>query len=174
MFDSKLEKKLQSAETTEGRRPEVVGADSGAPISGHPTSEVRAEKAKRRNLTIAYKVRVIETLKTLRSDDGGSTIGAYLRKEGLYYSTVRKWEKQYKHGDLTGALSKTKGNPSGSSSKEIKKLRRKLESTEKKLEQSKIIIDIQKKISKLLGIEQPEFDETTYELKSPLSRKKSQ
>lgn len=161
----------QSTETTGGRRPEGVSVDSGAPATGHPSTEVPVNK-KRRNLTAAYKIRVLETVKSLK-DGGGPSIGSYLRKEGLYASTVRKWEKQYAHGDLSGAHSRTKGLSSGSSSKVIRKLRRKLESTQRKLEQSKIIIDIQKKISELLGIEQPEFDETTYELKSPPSRKQS-
>jgi len=162
----------QSTETTGGRRPEGVSVDSGAPNTGHPSSEVPTGK-KRRNLTAAYKIRVLETVKALKAE-GGTSIGAYLRQEGLYYSAVRKWEQQYEHGKLSGAHIKTKAKSSSASNIEIKKLRRKLASTEKELAQSKIIIDIQKKISKLLGIEQPEFDEKTYELKSPTSQKKSQ
>ncbi len=172
MLSPTIEHMPQSTETTGGRRPEGVSVDSGAPITEHPSSEVPAG-TKRRNLTAAYKIRVLETIKSLKAE-GGTSIGAYLRKEGLYYSAVRKWEQQYEHGKLSGAHIKAKGKSSGASNIEIKKLRRKLASTEKQLEQSKIIIDIQKKISKLLGIEQPEFDETTYELKSPSSRKKSQ
>jgi|APCry1669188970_1035186.scaffolds.fasta_scaffold50741_2 transposase len=172
MSSSAVEIMPQSTETTGGLGSEGVSVDSGAPNTGHPSSEVTTGK-KRRNLTAAYKIRVLETVKSLKAE-GGTSIGAYLRQEGLYYSAVRKWEQQYEHGKLSGAHIKAKAKSSSASNIEIKKLRRKLASTEKELAQSKIIIDIQKKISKLLGIEQPEFDEKTYELKSPNSQKKSQ
>jgi transposase-like protein len=171
MSSTTVEHMAQSTESTGGRRPEGDSVDSGAPNTGHPSSEVPVGK-KRRNLTAAYKIRVLETVKSLKAE-GGTSIGSYLRTEGLYYTAVRKWEKQYERGELSGAHAKSKGKATGSLQLENKKLRRKLASTEKQLEQSKIIIDIQKKISKLLGIEQPEFDETTYELKSPNSQKKS-
>lgn len=167
MFDAKLEKILQSAETPEGRRPEGVGADSGAPTSGHPiSSEVAAKPAKRRNITIGYKIRVVETIKSLRSDEGGPSIGAYLRKEGLYYSIVRKWELQYDRGALTGAQTKAKAKTVATNN-ELQKLRRKLASTEKELEKARFLIDFQKKISWMLGIDQPEIDDKTLEIKSP-------
>jgi transposase-like protein len=166
MNDAKLEKIFQSTEMAGGRRPEDSSVDSGAPLSGHHTnSEVVAKSAKRRNLTIAYKIRVVETIKTLRAD-GGSSIGAYLRKEGLYYSAVGKWERQYDRGILTGAQTKAKAK-TVSTNAEVQKLRRQLVSAEKELEKARFIIEFQKKISLMLGIDQPEFDEKTFELKSP-------
>lgn len=165
MFDAKLEKILQSAETPEGRRPEGVGADSGAQLSGHHSSEVSAKPAKRRNLTIGYKIRVVETIKSLRTE-GGSSIGAYIRKEGLYYSIVRKWELQYDRGALTGAQTKAKAKTVATNT-EVQKLRRKLASAEKELEKARFLIAFQKKISLMLGIDQPEIDEETFEIKSP-------
>jgi transposase-like protein len=166
MFDAKLEKILQSAETPEGRRPEEVGADSGARFSGHQGStEVTPKPAKRRNLTIGYKIRIVETIKTLRTE-GGSSIGAYIRKEGLYYSIVRKWELQYDRGALTGAQTKAKAKTAATNN-ELQKLRRKLASTEKELEKARFLIAFQKKISLMLGIDQPEIDDETLEIKSP-------
>jgi hypothetical protein len=165
MFDAKLEKILQSAEAPSGRRAEGVGADSGAPLSGHQSSEVSAKPAKRRNLTIGYKIRIVETIKTLRTE-GGSSIGAYIRKEGLYYSIVRKWELQYDRGALTGAQTKAKAKTIATNN-ELQKLRRKLASTEKELEKARFLIAFQKKISLMLGIDQPEIDDETFEIKSP-------
>lgn len=64
-----------------------------------PDPEVKAYP-KRRRLTVAYKIKVITTVEELRSQGEGA-IGAYLRKEGLYYSSVHKWAQQHKQGLLT-------------------------------------------------------------------------
>lgn len=167
-----IEHMPQSPEATGGRRPEVASGDSGAPNAGHPTSEVTA-KVTRRKLTVAYKIRVLETVKSLRVEGGGSSIGSYLRTEGLYYSTVRKWEQQYAAGMLSSGPTKGSGKAASVLQIENRKLRRQIESMERKLKKSALIIDIQKKISDLLGIDQPEIDDETYEIKSPSTGKKS-
>lgn len=172
MSHTNVEHMSQSPEATGGRRPEVASGDSGAPNAGHPTSEVTT-KITRRKLTVAYKIRVLETVKSLRTEEGGSSIGSYLRKEGLYYSTVRKWEQQYAAGKLSGGSSKGAGKAATELQIENRKLRRQIEAMDRKLKKSALIIDIQKKISDLLGIDQPEIDDETYEIKSPRTEKKS-
>ena len=52
----------------------------------------------RRRHTLAYKLKVLETVAELRNQGKGA-IGAYLRSEGLYYSTIRAWQRQQDEGD---------------------------------------------------------------------------
>jgi sorbitol-specific phosphotransferase system component IIBC len=129
--------------TEGGRRP------TGVPVEA--TTEVDPSSSRRR-LTIAYKIRVVETVQALRSEGSGS-IGAYLRREGLYYSAVRKWTQQFERGELT-----TRQNESKAKTRQLQaenqRLRRKLEQTEKKLKKTEMIVEIQKKLSSILGLDQ--------------------
>ena len=59
---------------------------------------------KRRRLTVAFKLTVLEPVQTLKSQGHGA-VGAYLRKERLYYSAVRTWERLQAEGKLTSSYS---------------------------------------------------------------------
>lgn len=133
--------------TQGGRRP------TGVPVDGRgvPTSEVEVRRTRRRH-TIAYKIRVLETVAGLRTDGGGA-IGAYLRKEGLYYSTVRKWAQYYEQGKLTSTRSGPKEKSREALQAEIGQLRRKIDQAERKLKKTELIVDLQKKLSLILGLE---------------------
>lgn len=137
----------ETTETQGGRRPTGVSVDG----RGIPTSQVEVRHARRRH-TIAYKIRVLETVADLRTDGGGA-IGAYLRKEGLYYSTVRKWVQSHEQGKLTLTRSGPKEKSREALHSEIHQLRRKIESTERKLKKTELIVELQKKLSLILGLE---------------------
>ena len=83
------------AGTEEGRRPTVVPADTLI----KPDSEVVVHPH-RRYLTVAYKLKVLETVAALQ-EQGQGKVGAYLRKEGLYYSSICSWERLRDKGLLT-------------------------------------------------------------------------
>jgi transposase-like protein len=122
-----------------------------------PVVEVVAHKTRRR-LTIGYKIRVIETVAELKAS-GSSSIGTYLRKEGLYYSSVRKWMQQQERGELSATKSGGKTKSRALLQAEIHRLRRQLESTEKRLKKTELIVELQKKLSLILGLDQVETDE---------------
>lgn len=138
-----------TAGTEGGRRPTVVPAD--APTKPDPEVVVRPH---RRNLTVAYKLKVLETVEALR-EQGEGTIGAYLRKEGLYYSSVRYWARLRDNGLLTGNSKGPKGNNRDAILAENKQLRRQLEQTKKRLAKTEMIIELQKKLSVIMGIDDP-------------------
>jgi transposase-like protein len=107
-------------------------------------------KAQRRKFTAEYKLRIVEEAN--RASDPGA-IGALLRREGLYSSHLVEWRRLREAGAL-GALSKRRGrkptrNPLA---EENGKLKAELARVQKKLEQAELIIDVQKKVSALLGI----------------------
>ena len=163
MEQARVEQVAESPVTEGGGRPTGVTGEEPTPME----VEVVAQK-RRRRLTIGYKLRVIETVAELKAN-GSSSIGSYLRKEGLYYSSVRKWIEQEERGELTSAKSggKTKGREvlsEGSFGQaEIHRLRRQLERTEKKLKKTELIVELQKKLSLLLGLEQGEIEEKNAE-----------
>lgn len=138
-----------TAGTEGGRRPTVVPAD--APAKPDPEVVVRPH---RRNLTVAYKLKVLETVETLK-EQGEGTIGAYLRKEGLYYSSIRYWARLRDNGLLTGTSKGPKGNNRDVLLAENKQLRRQLEQTKKRLAKTEMIIELQKKLSAIMGIDDP-------------------
>ena len=144
-------------ETEGGRRPTGVSG-VGTKLSD---TEVEVRKTRRR-LTVGYKLRVIETVNELKAS-GGSSIGSYLRKEGLYYSAVQKWIHQQEHGKLTSANSGGKTKSRADLQAEIHRLRRQLERAEKKLKKTELIVDLQKKLSLVLGLDQAEIDEKKLE-----------
>ena len=139
---------MEGTTATEGcRRPTGVAVVGGE----IPSSEVEVRHTRRRH-TIAYKIRVLETVAALRTDGGGA-IGAYLRKEGLYYSTVRKWAQSYEQGHLTSTRSGPKEKSRETLQAEIHQLRRKVEQAERKLKKTELIVELQKKLSLVLGME---------------------
>ena len=95
MESLKLHVTHESAGTEGGRRP------TGGPAepSAKPDPEV-VFRPHRRNLTVAYKLKILETVAALR-EQGQGAVGAYLRKEGLYYSSIRSWERLRGQGLLT-------------------------------------------------------------------------
>jgi transposase-like protein len=157
MIEARMEHLPQTPGTEGGRRPTGVPGEA----STTPDVEVLAQPPRRR-LTVGYKIRVIETLAELKANGSGS-VGSYLRKEGLYHSSVRKWMQQYERGQLTATKSGSKTKRTTELQAEILRLRRQLERTEKKLKKTELIVEIQKKLSLILGIDLPEIDEKNAE-----------
>jgi len=111
-------------------------------------------KAQRRKFTAEYKLGIVE--EAGRATDPGA-IGALLRREGLYSSHLVEWRRLREAGAL-GALSKKRGRKPARNplTEENCKLKAELTQVKKKLQQAEIIIDVQKKVSALLGIALPE------------------
>ncbi len=104
-----------------------------------PTEVV--EKATRRTFTKAYKARI---LREIEAAPEGS-IGSILRREGLYSSHLAKWRS-------AASLEERKRGPKKNPlTKEIQRLKQENKKLELRLAQANEIIDLQKKISKILG-----------------------
>jgi len=138
----------ESAEMKGNRRSTGVPAD----VSVRPDSEV-TPRAKRRYLTVAYKLKILETVAALREQGHGS-VGAYLRKEGLYYSSIRTWEKLRDQGRLTSSRKGPREKNREALLAENKQLRRKLEQTQKRLAKTELIVELQKKLSAIMELDE--------------------
>jgi transposase-like protein len=116
-----------------------------------PDPEVPA-KAVRRRFTAEYKVKI---LKEADACTKPGSLGALLRREGLYASNLNTWQRQRKRGVLTALSPKKRGRKQSVRSPlhaENEKLRKENERLTGRLRQAEIIIDVQKKISEILGI----------------------
>lgn len=116
----------------------------------HEPNPEMPEKAKRRTFTAAYKLKI---LKQLDAADEGQ-IGAIERREGLYSSVVSTWRRQRDEGRLSSVAPKKRGRKPTKDPKdrEVERLRRQVAQLEQKLETAELIIDVQKKVSRLLEI----------------------
>ena len=138
-------KTAAGAGTEEGRRPTVVPAPAAAnpELSDRPT---------RRTFTVGDKRRILE--ETDRAAGTGG-IGAILRREGLYSTTLTDWRRQREAGTL-GALTPARRGPKASEpnplAAELAKAQRENARLQQRLERAEAIIDLQKKLSDLLGI----------------------
>ncbi|QOY92282.1 transposase [Paludibaculum fermentans] len=84
--------------------------------------------------------------------DSGS-IGALLRREGLYSSHLTNWRRERNAGITQGLTPRTRGPKPriDSSTKEVQRLLRENERLTERLRKAEIIIDVQKKVAALLG-----------------------
>jgi transposase len=116
-------------------------------------------KAKRRTFTAKYKREIV------READGctesGET-GALLRREGLYSSHLTVWRRELAAGQLA-ALAPKKRGPKGKQvdpqAEELAKVRRQLAAATARAERAELIVEVQKKLSLMLGLELPKLDE---------------
>jgi transposase len=118
-----------------------------------PDPEV-SEKKDRRNFTAAYKLKILQEAD--KCTEPGQ-LGALLRREGLYSSNLTTWRRQRKEGVLDALSPKKRGRKEKEKNPlvpKVLKLERENERLRKQLKKAEIIIDVQKKISEILGISQ--------------------
>jgi transposase-like protein len=99
-------------------------------------------KAKRRQHTAQYKLRILRELDEAK---GSSAAGAIMRREGLYSSLVSKWREQRKRGYLTSGAQR-RGPKSDPAAAELERLQRENQRLREKLERAELIIDVQKNL----------------------------
>jgi transposase len=105
-------------------------------------------KAKRRQHTAEYKLRI---LRELDECTGKGDIGAVLRREGLYSSLVSKWREQREQGSLNGLSGQRRGPKIDPNAAELARLQRENKRLKEQLERAELIIEVQKKVARLVG-----------------------
>ena len=120
-----------------------------------PDPEVSVVAKKRRYCTNNYKLRILAELDTCT---GTGEKGKILRREGLYSSRISAWRKARAEGRLESSQQKRGRKKIAEEPTKLKSLARENAKLKRELEKAKAIIDIQKKVSALLGIVSPEPD----------------
>lgn len=119
--------------------------------------EVSAKRTRRR-----FSAR--EKLAILEEADGctkAGELGALLRRKGLYSSSLCEWRRARERGELDGLTPKKRGPAPKvvtAAEKEVLDLKRALAKAEARLKRAEALIELQKKISELLGIQQPQYN----------------
>jgi transposase-like protein len=110
-------------------------------------------KAERRRFTAEYKLRVLHEVDQCKQP---GEIGALLRREGLYWSNLITWRKQRGSGELVGLRGKRRGpkrrekNPLAHRVRELERENARLK---RRAERAEGIVELQKKVSEILGID---------------------
>jgi transposase-like protein len=146
---------VAAAERSEDERSEtersgaVATAAINAEVVARPDPEVVA-KAKRRKFTAAYKQQILAKADAV-SEHGG--IGALLRREGLYSSTLVSWRRERNVSVRQGLEPRKRGPKSkrNAFAEENQKLQRANDRLTEQLRKAELIIDVQKKVGTLLG-----------------------
>lgn len=119
-----------------------------ASMVDRPDPEV-PEKAKRRRFTAEYK---LWALKQVDACTEPGQVGSFLRREGLYSSHLVAWRRARDAGALH-ELARNRGKRGVHPlEKANEKLRRHNERLKRSLDQAHRIIEVQGKVSELLGI----------------------
>jgi len=136
------------------------GAHSMPSLPIHPPDPEVPEKPTRRRFSAEYKLDILRQADSSRSS---GEIGALLRREGLYSSHLTTWRRQREAGMLSGLSPKQRGRKASRHplQPEMDRLRKENRRLQKRLKKAELIIDIQKKISQMLGIplKNPELEE---------------
>jgi transposase-like protein len=120
-----------------------------------PDPEVVA-KPMRRRFSAEYKLRILHEAERQREP---GAIGALLRREGLYSSHLTTWRQQRRRGELQGLTPAKRGRQADPQAAEIARLQRENERLKAQLERAELIIDVQKKLSRMLGLPETPSDE---------------
>jgi transposase len=115
-----------------------------------------AVKPTRRKFTPEYKLKILQETDQCRPGD----IGAVLRREGLFSSQLATWRREREIGLMQGLDPRRRGRKPHPLEAENALLRKKLARTERKLEEAEVILETQKKLCQLFGMNPlPEVDE---------------
>ena len=135
----------------------ATGSKVGPDPKVHPNPEVVAQ-AKRRRFTAEYKHAFLMEADQAKGTGG---IGALLRREGVYSSTLTAWRRE-REAVVRQALSPQKRGPKSKRDpfqEDNQKLLKENARLTEQLRKAEIIIDVQKKVGTLLGWALPTQDE---------------
>ncbi len=119
-----------------------------------------SEKAKRRRYSAEFKARILREAEACTAP---GELGAMLRREGLYSSHLAAWRAQAKSGQTTGLEPKRRGPTArvvDARDKQIVELQREVTKATRRAERAEALVELQKKLSQLLGIALPGPEET--------------
>jgi transposase len=113
-----------------------------------PETEVVA-KAQRRRFTAEYKRRIVREADVCTEE---GAIGALLRREALYSSHLSAWRREIKEQEEAALAPKKRGPRVDPRDQKLAELTRENQKLQTRAERAELLVEIQKKVSMLLGI----------------------
>ena len=123
-------------------------SQDGTTTTDQPDPEVRPN-ARHRQFTAEYKKRILDEADACTTS---TERGALVRREGLYSSHLFAWRRQRAQGALDGLTPKKRGPKTDPLATENARLQREIERLQAQLQRAETIIEVQKKLSQLLGL----------------------
>jgi transposase-like protein len=157
-----LSARLEEPEATTSER--TIGAAAGGASNAaqeHVVEPDQISKASRRRYTREEKLRILRLAEACKER---GQLGALLRREGIYFSTLRQFRLQRENGRLEPGHERDKQAARAelaADKKRIADLETQNRQLKRQLEQAELIIDVQKKLSQLLGITLPSTQESS-------------
>jgi len=139
----------------EGERSEPERNGDPATSAGSQAQEVPdpqvLERPQRRRFTVEYKAGIVREADACTEH---GQIGALLRREGLYSSQLTQWRRAYREGALSALKDDKRGRKRTKHplEKENERLKKANVCLERRLSQAEAVIDVQKKLSEILGV----------------------
>lgn len=116
-------------------------------------------KAERRRFSAEYKSKILKAADACRLP---GELGELLRKEGLYSSNLTAWRAARDRGEINGLSPKKRGPKAvvrDARDRRIAELERESRKWKARAERAEALVDLQKKVSELLGVTLPESEE---------------
>jgi transposase-like protein len=116
-------------------------------------------KARRRRFTAEYKQKILREAEHCRKS---GEIGALLRREGLYSSHLTDWRAARASGERAGLEAKRRGTKPrvrDGQSQRVAELERDVTRWQRRAERAEFLVELQKKVAAILGIELDENGE---------------
>jgi transposase-like protein len=138
------------------RRATEDAPGSAAPVVSPATNSEVVPHARRRNFSNADKRRILDAAD--RCTKPGE-IGALMRREGVYSSSLSTWRRQREVADLGALAAQKRGpkvDPNRADTLLIAQLRRDILRLQSNLDKANLVIEVQKKLAVLLGLATPE------------------
>jgi transposase-like protein len=141
-----------ASQGTDDRSQEREDAPGSAkPAAGFGSDSEVVAHAQRRHFTSAQKRRILEAAD--RCTQPGE-IGALMRREGIYSSSLSTWRRQREAADLAALAPQKRGpktDPHRAETAHIAQLTRERDDLKSRLDKALLVIDVQKKLAALLG-----------------------
>jgi transposase len=117
------------------------------------------ERPVRRRFTAEYKERMVREAEGCTQS---GQIGSLLRREGLYSSLLDKWRRKLAQGGRAALVEAKRGRKPKRTPVEVENeaLRKQNARLERRLKQAETILEIQKKVSQILGVPLARIDES--------------
>ena len=135
----------------QGARRASGAASASAPSLG-ADSEVVPRVPKRRRFSEADKRRILQAAD--RCSRPGE-IGALMRREAVYSSSLSAWRRQREASELAALAPQKRGpkaDPARLEAQQIAQLTRERDNLQSRLDKATLVIEVQKKVAALLGL----------------------
>ena len=137
---------------SQGARRATEDAPGSAAASERPGNDAEVvPRARRRQFSNADKRRILQAVDNCTKP---GEIGALMRREGVYSSSLSTWRRLREAADLAALAPVKRGpkaDPHRAESLHIAQLTRERDSLRSRLDKALLVIDVQKKLAALLG-----------------------